>query len=272
MENLAQQCLFLKVKISQWFVLMLFCVTSSAYAQDDVAVLKTNAFQTGEEIKYKIKYGFITAGEAVLRVREADKLIAGNKTTHLVAEGKTTNAVKFLVKVTNRYDSYIDPKTLLPYLFTESVQEDNYHRDGYISFDRKNDRVVTAKKTEEVPEGTLDIISSLFYARSLDISKVNIGETINLKYYMEDGCYPLDVVYMGKEVIKTKLGKYECLKFSPSLLPGRVFRKDSRMYLWVSNDANRIPMRVEAEILIGSVYLDVVSAKGLKNETTAKVR
>lgn len=261
------------MRLFQLLFMNLMLSSAALFAQNEEApAINTSAFQSGEEINYKIKYGFITVGEASLMVKEADKLIGQNKTTHLVAEGKTSAAAKLLVKVTNRYDSYIDPKTLLPYLFTESVQEDNYHRDGFVSFDRKNNKVVTKKKTEDVPENTLDIISSFFYARSLDVSGLKTGDVIKLRYYLEDGHYPMDVTYMGKEVIKTKIGKYECLKFSPSLLPGRVFRKDSKMYLWVSNDANRIPMRIEAEILVGSVYLELQSAKGLKSKTTAKIK
>lgn len=249
----------------------LCCMVNCLYAQKDTAILLPNlSFQPGEVIDYKIKYGFITVGEASLQVKESDKVIGSNKTTHLVAEGRTSSAAKFIVSVRNRYDSYIDSKTLLPYLYTESVQEDNYHRDAYIKFDRKNNKVMTKNKKEEAPRNTLDIISSFFFARSLNISNVKIGDTIKLKYYMEDGLYPLNITYLGKETIKTKIGKYECLKFSPSLLAGRVFRKDSKMYLWISNDENRIPMRIEAEILVGSVYLEVQSAGGLKYESTAK--
>jgi phage gp29-like protein len=53
---------------------------------------------------------------------------------------------------------------------------------------------------------------------------------------------------MGKETIKTNLGKIECIKFSPSIRPGRIFRKNSRLYLWISNDANRIPVKAQAEV------------------------
>ncbi|RZL08812.1 MAG: DUF3108 domain-containing protein, partial [Pedobacter sp.] len=70
--------------------------------------------------------------------------------------------------------------------------------------------------------------------------------------------------YVGKEVIKTKLGQIRCIKFSPSIKPGRIFRKDSRLYLWVTDDGNRVPVKAEVEILVGSVVMEIKSATGLK--------
>jgi hypothetical protein len=60
------------------------------------------------------------------------------------------------------------------------------------------------------------------------------------------------------------LGKIECIKFSPSIRPGRIFRKNSRLYLWISNDANRIPVKAKAEVIVGAITMEISSATGLK--------
>lgn len=284
MANLVQPFLCIKAKTNSFMkfsksfaLLLLLCSSPVLFAQispplervENIPLLEP-AFQPGELLQYKIKYGFISAGEAELGVKE-DKVIAGHKTTHLVASGFTTSAVKLLVKVNNRYDSYIDQETVLPYLFTESVKEDNYRRDGYVNFDRNKNRVITNKETEDVPAGTMDIISAFYYARSLDLSQVKVGDVFHLRYYMEDSDYPLDITYLGKENVKTKLGTFSCLKFSPSVLPGRVFREDSKMYLWITDDLNRVPLKVEAEILIGSIYMELMDYSGLKYPMAQKL-
>lgn len=229
------------------------------------------AFDAGEELNYKIKYSIFPAAEATLKVQENDKKVNGKQTMHLVAIGKTTSALKMLTKVNNRYDSYIDSATLLPQLFTENVREDNYRRDGYAIFDRTNGKVITNRKgIFDAPDNVMDVISAFYYARCVDVSMMNSGDKFRIEYFLDDGVFPLEVEYQGKEIIKTGAGKFECLKFSPTLQPGRVFKKDSDMFLWITNDANRIPLKVEVEILVGSLYLELKSYKGLKYELTSK--
>ncbi|MFN5705895.1 MAG: DUF3108 domain-containing protein, partial [bacterium] len=169
-----------------------------------------------------------------------------------------------------RYDSYADQAQLLPYQFTESVREGNYKRDSYANFDQKSNKIVASKGTFNTPDYTFDIISLYYFARCIDIREMRIGETLKLKYFLDDGIYPANIEYLGKETVETETGKYECIKFSPALQPGRVFRKDSRMYIWITNDSNRIPVKVEVEILIGSIVLELQNYEGLKNPITAK--
>lgn len=231
---------------------------------------KSGAFQPGEKLTYNARYGFINAAEVKLEVQDSKKEFSGNKTYHLIATAKTTSSFDFFMKVRHRYDSYIDVNTFLPYQFTESVREGNYKRDGFVNFDQKNNKVTATKGTFNTPDNIFDIISLYYFARCLDLKNVSIGEILKMNFFLDDGVYPADIEYLGKETITTDAGKFECIKFSPSLQPGRVFRKDSRMYIWITNDANRIPVKVEVEILIGSVYIELQKYEGLKNPVTSR--
>src|SRR3546814_20574960 len=73
------------------------------------------------------------------------------------------------------------------------------------------------------------------------------------------------IKYLGKETIKTNFGRLECLKFTPSLIEGRIFRNDSDMFLWITNDANRIPVKAKVEILVGSLTLELENYENLKS-------
>lgn len=231
---------------------------------------RLGAFQPGEKLKYRIRYGFVTAAEATLEVQESKKQMNDRPIYHYVANGKTTSSFDFFMKVRNRYDSYVDQTELIPYQFTESVREGNYKRDSYANFDHNANKVMSSKGVYEVPESTFDVISIFYFARCIDLKKVQVGEVLKMKYFLDDGAYPLDIEYLGKETVNTPSGKFECIKFSPSLQPGRVFRKDSRMYIWITNDANRIPVKVEVEILIGSLILELQTYEGLKNPVNSK--
>jgi hypothetical protein len=109
-----------------------------------------------------------------------------------------------------------------------------------------------------------DFLSAYYFSRSIDISKIQIGDTFDLKYFLEDGIHTLSITYKGKEKIKGELGEFNCLKFNPTIIPGRVFRKDSKLYLWITDDDNRIPLKAHVELILGSVTMDLTGVKNLK--------
>ena len=75
---------------------------------------------------------------------------------------------------------------------------------------------------------------------------------------------------VDRETIKTDLGKIECYKLRPQLVVDRVFKDEDDMTIWVSADANKIPIRVQANIYVGSVKVDITKASGLKNKFSSK--
>ncbi len=228
------------------------------------------AFQVGEELNYKLKYGFITAAEAKLKINYTDLKFDDRPVFHLVAEGRTSGTFDIFHKVRNRYDSYIDRKELTPYLYTEKIHESKYRRNDKARFYQSEKKIVSNKGTFRGEIQTFDIISAYYFARSLDMTKIAKGDKLSMTYFLGDGLSQLEIEYIGKEVVKTALGKFNCLKFSPSIQPGRIFRKDSKLYLWITDDGNRIPVKAHVEVLVGSITMELVEAKGLKFPLTAK--
>jgi hypothetical protein len=249
-------------------IIFLGCVlifTGLLTTAQEIAHLKNSTFNIGETIKYKLKYGFITAAEATIKVSETDVKFNNRPTFHLTAQGNTSGTFDIFYKVRNRYDSYIDQKEFVPYLYTENIREANYRRNDKVRFYQSEKKVVAKKGTFNSPVNqTFDLVSAYYFARNIDLSKVKQGDKITLNYFLDDEITPLTIEYVGKEIVKTSLGRIRCLKFSPSIKPGRIFRKDSRLYLWVTDDANRIPVKAEAEVLVGSITMEITSATGLK--------
>lgn len=223
------------------------------------------SFQPGEELVYRVRYGLLTAGEASLRVENSDVKFNNRPVYRMVAQGKTSGAFDFFKRIRNRYDSYIDRKELTPHLYTENIREGNYTRNDKARFYQDQRKVVSNEGTFKGNVQTFDIVSAYYFARNLDLSGVQPGKSFTMSYFLNDGVTDLNITYVGKETIKTISGFVQCLKFSPSIEPGRVFRKDGKLYLWITDDDNRVPVKAQADLRIGSATMELISAKGLRD-------
>lgn len=244
---------------------VLLCLATLAGFAQELPLKKDPAFNEGEILTYKLRYGFITAAEATLKVLPSDMKFDNKSTYRLSVDAQTSGTFDIFYKIRDHYDSYIDKTDLTPYFYQENIREASYRRQDKARFYQDAKKVVANRGTFTTPTTqTFDLVSAYYFARSLDISKLNINDTFKLNYFLGEEISSLEIEYIGKEVIKTKLGEIRCLKFSPSIKPGRVFRKDSKLYLWITDDNNRVPVKAQVEILVGAVTLEIKSAEGLK--------
>ena len=231
----------------------------------ELPLKKAAVFQEGEVLNYKLRYGFITAAEATIKVQNSDLKFDNKPTWKLSVDAQTSGTFDVFYKIRDHYDSYIDKTDLLPYFYQENIREGSYKRQDKARFTQDAKKVVSNRGTFTTPTTqTFDLVSAYYFARSLDISKLKIGDKFKLNYFLGDEISALEIEYVGKETVKNKLGNIRCLKFSPSIKPGRIFKKDSRLYLWVTDDGNRVPVKAQVEILVGAVTMELKSAQGLK--------
>jgi hypothetical protein len=146
------------------------------------------------------------------------------------------------------------------------VNEGSYVKNQNVSFDHYRDSAKSEKATIAIPEYTQDLVSAFYYARTIDFSKAKEGDIFPINGYLDDEILSLNIKYLGKEKIKSKVGWINCIKFRPMLAEGRVFKEQEDMTIWVSDDKNRIPVRVQTNILVGSIKMDLVSYENLVNE------
>lgn len=247
------------------FIFLFIIVQQYASFSQTLPSLKKAVFEPGEELTYKLKYGFISAAEGVLKVLPSDLTFDNKPTYHLNAVGKTSKAFAVFYNIRDQYDSYIDQKSYLPYFFSENIKEGKYRRNDKIRFYQDKKKIEATRGNFDAKEPqTFDLLSAYYFSRTLDLSGVKEGQSFKLSYFLKDTLSYLYITYLGKENIKTSLGTLRCLRFSPSLEPGRVFKKDSKLHLWVTDDENRIPVKAQVDILIGAVTLELTGAKGLK--------
>ncbi|HVW94764.1 MAG TPA: DUF3108 domain-containing protein [Mucilaginibacter sp.] len=244
-------------------VIFLLTFSGSAFCQE-MSYLGEPSFKVGEELDYKLKYGFFTAAEAKIRVGKSDRLFDGKPAFHIVADSKTAGTFDFFYKVRNRYETYVDEKTLEPYFYTENRKEGSYRHTDNVTFDHNTEKITAAKGVYPMTGKVFDFLSAYYFARSVDISNLHVGDKFSLQYFLEDGVHSMEITYAGKEKMDCSLGTFNCLKFNPTIIPGRVFRKSSKLYLWITDDNNRIPVKAHVELVVGSVTMDLTGAKNLK--------
>lgn len=245
-------------------LLFTFFLNAGLFAQE-LPVKKEAVFQAGEILEYKLKYGFITAAEGTLKVFNSDMKFDNKPTYRLSVDAQTSGTFDFFYKVRDHYDSYIDKVDLTPYFYQENVREGGYRRADKARFSQDSRKVVSNRGNFTGPTNqTFDLVSAYYFSRSLDINKIKVGDKFKLNYFLGDGINQLSIEFIGRELVNSKLGTIRCLKFSPSIQPGRIFRKDSKLYLWITDDGNRVPVKAQVEILVGSVTMEIKSAKGLK--------
>lgn len=246
-------------------VLVLLFVLSSMSIAQTLPYLPEPTFKAGEVLKYKLRYGILSAATGTLAVHESKYDFGVKDAMHLSVFGQTSGAFSKLYTVKNQYDSYIDRRNFLPILYTENIRENNYRRVEYATFDHKSRKVNGKKGKFTSPTAqTFDLVSAYYFSRNLDFSTLKKGDKFKITYFLNDEVAQLGVEYIGVEKVKSVLGTLECIKLSPEISPGRIFKKSSRLYLWVTNDGNRIPVKAQVDIIIGSVTMDLVSADGLK--------
>jgi len=247
----------------------------------DRCSIENTAFQHGEELTYKLYYNWnfvwLSAGEVTFRVKDH------GSEYHLSAYGQTYKSYEWFYKVRDRYDSFVDKKSLLPNIAIRDIQEGGYSVYDKLTFDQSKKTVKSLRgKTKEVAElkeystgdCVHDIISIIYHLRNVDFGKMKKGENVPIKLFMDKEIWPLKVNFRGKEAGKKVkgLGKFNTLVFGPEVIEGYVFKKDSKLNIWATDDNNKIPLIIESPLSVGSVQAVLKSYKGLKYDLTSKIK
>lgn len=242
------------------------------------SVVKQNAaFTTGEFFKFRIHYGMVNAGYATLEMKEAVR--NNKKVHHVVGKGYTVGMTKFFFKVEDDYQSYFDRETGQPYQFVRKIDEGGYTKNQEGFFNQTKNTVLVKdykNKTEKsfaVTENVQDIVSSFYYLRNHPkIDRLNTGESIMIDMFFDDEIYKFKLKYLGREDIKTKFGTVSSKVFRPYVQSGRVFKEEESLTVWISDDENKIPLRIKASLAVGSLKADLDGFRGLKNSFKVKVK
>ncbi len=235
--------------------------------------ITNSAFEDGEWLKYKVYYNvsfmYIGAGEVTFTTRLVN--FQGHPSWHVVGKGRTFSTYDLFFKVRDQYESYIDTASMLPLEFIRNVSEGSYTKYNKVSFNHGKHTAISRNGTYQILRCTQDVISAIYYARNIDFNRYNPGDKIPFTMFLDDELYHIYIRYVGKETVTTHYGKFHAIVFKPLLIKGTIFEGGEKMKVWVSDDRNRIPLRINSPITVGSIKVDLVGYQNLRNPFSALI-
>ena len=239
-------------------------------------VSNNSAFKNGEWLQFRLHYGLFSASYASLTL--SNDTINNEPVIHAKGYGRTSGLARLFFRVEDHYESYFNEEKTQSLRFIRKIDEGGYTKNKVINFDQKNsfayvnDIKNNKQSKHDIKLNTQDVISTFYYLRNHIPSKKLIpNESFKVNIFFDDEPFEFKLKYLGIENIETKFGKIECIKFIPVVQIGRIFKERESIVLWVSNDLNKIPIRVQADIAIGSIKCDLENFKNIKHPFKIKV-
>jgi hypothetical protein len=237
---------------------------------------KNTAFQKGEELTFKVTYGFLDAAEAKMVINPKLTQMNNRPSYKVDIFGQTLGVFK-LFKVNDNWGSYIDTLNIIPHQSYRHIEEGKYRKHERVIFDhvgknahmslydRENKELVESKDFT-IPANVQDIVSGFYFLRTMDLKKYKAGDTVTLTGFFDKEIYNIKLIFIGREKLSTNLGDFETFVFSPVMPKNKIFRGSQPVTVWVSNDKNKIPLRIKAKLMVGSLDMEITEAKGLRNK------
>ena len=259
------------IKFKLLFLFTLILLTSA----DNSQMARNEAFSNGEELTFKVKYLFFNAAEAKMVTDPNTHNINGRPTYKIDVFGRTLSIFRiFYVK--DNWGTYLDTAKLIPHQSYRHIEEGNYRKHEIVSFDhnkkkadvklmdRDNKRVVETH-SYNIPPNAQDLVSGFYQLRTMKLSHLKEGESVTIKGFFDKETYNLKLIYGGKETISTKIGKFETMIFSPVMPNNKLFSGDFPIKVWITNDKNKIPVKIKANMVVGALDMEITDAQNLRN-------
>jgi hypothetical protein len=267
------------------FGLGLCCLLAGFTAEynDIYPPVRNESFSRGEVLKFKMTYGIFTVGRGSATVHPNYFKLNSRDCYKVDVFAETVGLVNWVTDIDDQWGAYIDTAAIVPHMFYRRIREGNYKKDEQTYFDHPNRKIkvrATERKTGkfkdplfyDAPGQVRDMVSGFLYLRLMDFSKLKKEDTVTVTGFFEDEFYALKIVYKGKETIRTKVGKVRTLVFKPVMPKNQLFDGENSITAYFSDDKNRIPIKIDAEMFIGSAGVELTDYSGLRNPLNLEKR
>jgi Protein of unknown function (DUF3108) len=257
--------------------------STSQTVKESLPVLSETApFEDGEVLSFRIRYGFITAGSAKMKV--FTKMYDSTRFVyHLQTTAKSASAFSWIYEVDDEVNSYVDYEGFYPIRFEKKLREGSYYADlfsDYFPEDslakvetiryKSNMKIKKRKKYDvTVPPYAQDILSSFYYIRRFDLK---VGESLFLTNHEKKKVYELEVIVHKKETVEVEAGKFRCIVVEPIIKGEGLFKKKGRLKVWLTDDDKKIPVQMKSEVLVGHITTELTKIKGVKGKIEARIK
>lgn len=246
-------------------------------------VIENNAFQVGEKLTFKIRYGWIKAGEATMEVREKIKTDGDREAYKIISTAKSSRGFDPFYKVRDEVETHLDTEGFFSWYFSKKLREGGYKFDLMVNYDQLNGRAdvntIRYHKDEplrirrekefsvDVPEYVLDILSAFYYVRTQELE---VGMPIYMTNHDKNKIYDLKVLIEKKETIKVKAGKFRTIKVQPILQGDALFKQKGKLWVWLTDDQYKIPVQMKSKVVVGSITTELIRIEGLPERPPAQ--
>jgi len=244
-------------------------------------LLSREAFKDGEILTFKIRYGFIKAGTAKMKVFE--DTYNNIPVYHLQTTAKSVSTFNWIYEVNDVVNSYVDYKSFFPIRFEKKLREGGYRADlftdylhsdslAHVEFIRYTSDMEIKKRQKydvSIPAYVQDILSSFYYIRTQELE---VGRSLFLSNHEKRKIYDLEIKVLQREIIEVEAGKFLCVVVEPVIQGEGLFKKKGNLKIWLTDDDKKIPVQMKSEVLVGSITTELIKIEGVKELISAQIR
>lgn len=221
------------------------------------AVVPSRPFFVGERYTYTITWLNIKAGTAVLEVAGS---AGASEPIRFLTTARSSPMVTKFYPVDNRVESVVDPGTLLPKEMTFRRREGKRKNDFHYVFDQKRGSVSATKdgsvETLPIPRETQDAISCLYFVRTK--LAFTPGASLVMNVHHDKKTYKLEVRVEAIETVRGPWGSVEAARVLAVMPFQGIFLNEGNVRVWFTTDEQRVPVRMKAKVVIGSIVADLI--------------
>ncbi len=265
--------------MKRFFLISSLAIVCSAFVfrtdSDVFEPIPYNGINIGEVLEYRLKFMIFPVGEATVKVHPKLYNVNDRSCYRVDVYGETVGTVKWFAKVDDNWGGYVDSEALLPHVSWRNIKEGKYRKNEIVNFDHRKKSIEVKTMNQKTgkfkdpqyykaPEKVKDLVGGFLYLRAIDYNKYSLRDTIKMNAFFEDTVYNFQIMYMGKDKVKTKAGTFNAIKLVPIMPNNKIFAGENSVTLWLSDDKNKIPVKAEANMFIGSAGVELENFSNLK--------
>ena len=233
--------------------------------------LVENNFISGEQLKFNLNYGWFNIGSALLNV--TDTVFENCDAYQVEVSGQTAGFLSLFAKVDDTWGAFIEKSDLLPLLSYSDINEGSYTRKDEVFFDKQANKIKVDKirRNKKNPtkyfdyQGDInDLMSGYLKLRNINFNDLRPRDTIRFKAFYDEIFYDFGLVYRGKKLLKSKVGKRMAHQVRPILPDNDIFRGEAPIIAWISADKDQLPLKIEAQMFFGNATCNLISYENIK--------
>lgn len=241
------------------------------YSKSNLRYVDNQAFGFGEKLEYKVGYKFISAGTGYFHIKPEPIYKNGRPCYDIQFQVRSLESLEWLFKVKDNYSTAMDVSALLPWQFEQHVREGNYKRDFKARFDQVENKAYAENKVYNVPSGVHDIVSAMYYVRTMNFNSWKKDSIVYLQNFFGDSTYKLGVKMLGRQTVEVEAGKFKCVVIEPLVVEGGLFKNEGSIVVWLTDDERKVPVKVGTKVVIGFVGAELTKYSGLRGPLKSKI-